>query len=357
MRKTMLTYTVLVLATLGVLWAQNSQQEFDVKKQFEVEDTIFTDNFESGDIHNWQGGNGLKLSWEPEKLHFRIAKDDTKSTRLTLHIRKDSPATVLEVTPSLASLITAIIPSELPPLKAGDRVQVSLVAKAEKVADIDGTLHVRQASGPPRTLAKPLPILISGKGSTEETLPPPEPTGIFKFTDSDGDGVPDDAQRFIETQEHLSRPEKEVLLLDAKVTALRFDRATWPQAYAQSIEISRCPTLVFATGRGPGTYLYERYPVVMTLFGPTEYPQHVERASAYFSYSDEVFYLDEDYWENSTVPTWQPAPPCPLPLDQLGLAETEAAQDEQRKNEQEAAEKASFQSLQQRLRSWLEEQP
>lgn len=308
MKKTLLSISLGLIAILmfsGELWGDPPDEVFDAR-------------FETGSLEEWSSSeSGPKVRWQPERIEKTILINDRRPLRLMLKFQVDLPETVLVPTPGLADQIVSINPSQLPAAPSGTVVTVDLVLTQNKLEESGGTIHLRQANGPPRTFAKPLPILVIGTADVQETLPPPEPEGQFEFTDSDADGVPDNAQRAIELNGDLSRPQKEVLLENARITALKFNEETWDQAYALWMDNRRCTYSVFRAGKGEGTFLEARYPMLMALFGDPDGTTHHSRVQVFLDYQDNLYDIDERYWNERDIPTWTPAPPCLLPLDEL----------------------------------------
>ena len=111
-----------------------------------------------------------KVEWSTDQIEVIIAEGDRKPVRVTMTATRDLPATKLEATPSLDEWVTAITPSELPAMIAGEEMVINLVVTGDHVGVVDGTLKVRELS-PRRTLARPLPIVLDGVATIEETLP------------------------------------------------------------------------------------------------------------------------------------------------------------------------------------------
>jgi len=231
---------------------------------------------------------GTKVGWSVSEVSSVVAVGDRKPVRVTLIAQDYLPAARLETTPGLEDWVIAISPSELPAMAAGDEATIDLVVSAGWVGTNDGTLHVRELDHP-RTLAKPLPIVLEGVATIEETLPPPEPEGVEEFTDADGDGVPDDAQRSIESGD-LSRLEKEVLLEYARVARLQFDPATFLEAYSSGLEFLACAYAAFPPGDGQGSFGSVREPVIRALLADSP-----ERAQAYIDFQRDRSVLQEQH--------------------------------------------------------------
>jgi hypothetical protein len=145
------------------------------------------------------------VSWQPAPFDVAVPPGGRLPTKVTAIVGSAIPATRVEVTPSLAPYVASIEPSSLPALAAGSQVTINLVfqvATGTPFGTIDGTLKFRKASGT-STQAQPLPIVLT----IGELLYPPDPGEAGKQTlegiDSDGDGVRDDIQRYIE----LKHPE------------------------------------------------------------------------------------------------------------------------------------------------------
>lgn len=142
------------------------------------------------------------VSWQPEPFDIAVPPGKTLPTTATLNASRDIPASHVEITPSLAQFVTSIEPATLPALTAGSEVTITLVfevASGTPAGTYTGTLHLRQASGQGNgTQAKPLPLKVT----VGDLLYPPDPGEAGKATlegvDSDGDGIRDDVQRYIQ---------------------------------------------------------------------------------------------------------------------------------------------------------------
>ena len=142
------------------------------------------------------------VSWQPEPFDVAVPPAGRLSTIVTARISRDIPATRVDITPSLAPYVTSIEPGNLPALTRGSEVTITLVfevATGTPRGVYEGTLHLRQASGRGNgTQARPLPMKLT----VGVLLYPPDPGEAGKETlegiDSDGDGVRDDIQRYIE---------------------------------------------------------------------------------------------------------------------------------------------------------------
>lgn len=142
------------------------------------------------------------VSWQPEPFDVAVPPGGRLSTQVTATVGEDISATRVEVTPSLARFVTSIEPATLPALTAGSEVTISLVfevATGTPAGTYGGTLHLRQTSGRGNdTQGRPLPLKIT----VGDLLYPPDPGEAGKATlegiDSDGDGIRDDVQRYIQ---------------------------------------------------------------------------------------------------------------------------------------------------------------
>jgi hypothetical protein len=204
-------------------------------------------------------------TWSEQNVERIIVVDDRKPVRLTLTATESIPETTLDVTPGLESWVTYIAPRELPALSSGDEVTIDIVLTAPWLGTEDGTLKLRErgrSRGRGRVYSRPLALSVEGVATIEETLPPPEPEGLFAFTDSDRDGLPDDAQRSIELGP-FSRAEKEALRQLAAAEMLAFSEESWPETWAAMDKALSCAYSFIRTG----DLLEKRYPVILALEG------------------------------------------------------------------------------------------
>lgn len=144
------------------------------------------------------------VSWQPEPFDVAVPPGGRLPTKVMAVLTKDIPASRVEVTPSLAPYVVSIEPVTFPPLQAGSEVTINLVfevASGTPVGKYEGTLHLRQDGERGRgTQARPLSVVLK----VGDLLYPPDPGEAGKETlegiDSDGDGIRDDIQRYIETR-------------------------------------------------------------------------------------------------------------------------------------------------------------
>ena len=184
---------LLALALLpSCLWANSNEPEIP-------EEPVFIDGFESGTSDQWTDSEGgHKIRWEPEQVSVTTSESGQATVNVLFRARQALPASVLWVNPGIDDLVS-VSPSSFPALSAGTEVPVTITIRPEGVGEWDGTIHLRQADGPPRTLAKPLPVVIVANEG--DGLPPePDPdvnNATLEGVDSNGDGIRDDVERFI----------------------------------------------------------------------------------------------------------------------------------------------------------------
>ncbi len=226
-----LTYSLLALSSVLVASVLIAEQDPTPEEGIGEPESVFEDGFESGSFDQWSNSEGgPSVVWDPDHIDVTVAVADQVPVRLTLLIRTDLPATNLELTPSLQGIVT-VNPTSLPAVGAGTEVTVDLTLTATALEEFGGTLKVRQAEGPPRTFARPLPITIVG--SEGSSLPPdPDPdinSATLEGIDSNGDGVRDDVEIFIATNWE-SRNDQEALMQYARALAQTYS----PESYASA---------------------------------------------------------------------------------------------------------------------------
>lgn len=160
---------------------------------------VFQDNFETGSLARWSSHvGGPDVSWSTNPVRYDITIGTRQRKTIVLRADEDLPATVLEVTPGLSSLIQ-VHPATLPVISRGTEVSIELTIRATAPGEQSGTLHVRQADGPPRTFARPLAITLNGVA--DSGIPPePDPTqnnATLLGIDTNGNLVRDDIERYI----------------------------------------------------------------------------------------------------------------------------------------------------------------
>jgi hypothetical protein len=142
------------------------------------------------------------VSWQPKPFDIAVPPGGRLVTKFTATITKSIPSSRVEVTPSLAPYVVSVKPATLPALSAGSTTTVEIVfavATGTPHGTIEGTLHLKETGGKGKgTQAQPLAITLT----IGNLLYPPDPGEAGKVTlegiDSDGDGIRDDIQRYIE---------------------------------------------------------------------------------------------------------------------------------------------------------------
>lgn len=144
-----------------------------------------------------------QLTWRIPSLDLGVPPGEQLPLRVAATAEDDLPASIIEVTPSLAPYVVSISPSTLPSLSAGSQIELELlfsIPKQEPFSEVDGTLHIKDRTTPGgkgSTRARTLPIVLT----IGELLYPPDPGEAGRLSlegiDSDGDGLRDDLQRHI----------------------------------------------------------------------------------------------------------------------------------------------------------------
>ncbi|HWM90311.1 MAG TPA: hypothetical protein VN493_06045 [Thermoanaerobaculia bacterium] len=153
-------------------------------------------------LHTGRAGATPPISWYPELFDIAVPPGGRLPTKITATITKSLPSTRVEITPSLAQHLVSVEPTTFPALPTGSTVTINLifgVATGTPHRLIRGTLHLKETGGKGKgTQAQPLPIALT----IGDLLYPPDPGEAGKAAlegiDSDGDGLRDDIQRYIE---------------------------------------------------------------------------------------------------------------------------------------------------------------
>jgi hypothetical protein len=142
-----------------------------------------------------------RISWSTEEINARLSPKGNTVVPLTFTSSADLMNVVLILSPEIAPFIS-VQPNSISSIQAGKPQSLLFsiyIPASTSIKTYDGTVQIRNASSPPRTYSKPLPIIL--KVSSSNGALPPDPSEAGKITlagiDTDGDGVRDDVERLI----------------------------------------------------------------------------------------------------------------------------------------------------------------
>ena len=160
-------------------------------------DIIFNDGLESGSTVGWSQtvGDNPGVIWEPESLEAVAVGGEPASYFVTFQAYDDLGLVEPWLTPSL-NQYTTVSPSESFEVFGGENHSFEIlidIPSGGAAHQVGGTLHIRSAVGPPRTIPRPLPIQIevyetvqSAGGDFSLEVPPSVP---FVHVEDDGSVV------------------------------------------------------------------------------------------------------------------------------------------------------------------------
>jgi len=144
------------------------------------------------------------VEWTPNKISFEQTQGSQSSQVISVKFSKDAHGVVARVVPELQKWVT-VSPSSIGDILKGDVFDFTVttnISPDDSVGTFDGVIQLRQlvAGKPEKTIAKPLPVVLTITEAEDNGLPP-DPGEEGKLTllgiDSDNDGVRDDIQRYI----------------------------------------------------------------------------------------------------------------------------------------------------------------
>lgn len=254
--------------------------------------------------------------WTPRIISFEQTQGSQSSQVISVKFSKDAHGVVARVVPELQKWVT-VFPSSIGDVVKGDVLDITVainISPDDPVGTFDGVIQLRQliAGKPEKTIAKPLPVVVTITEAGNNGLPP-DPGEAGKQTllgiDSDNDGVRDDIQRYIyfaypneeKTRLALTEVAKQyqILLMQVNDPDAVFNNATKMARHGECLD--------FIKGEDAADILAALRAEVLNT---------IDRSAAYINYSDSLageIILGRPFadWKNS----------CTFDVDAIGGAQ------------------------------------
>ena len=150
---------------------------------------------------------GPTIRWSSVSVLEFLQPGEKRQITITFISSQDMASASASVTPSLASVVS-VSPQSLGRIRAGreNRITLEFTAPSQSQIKFEGTLHIRSGQPPGNTFAQPLAVTIIIHNEPVPRDPGEAGKATIEGIDSDGDGVRDDAQRWI-VENTLARPD------------------------------------------------------------------------------------------------------------------------------------------------------
>ena len=183
-----------------------------------------------------------KITWSPATLNVALSPGDLGARRLTLSsIATSSEPYAIEVVPELKPFIS-VNPTTSVVSSTGTLVVLQFRIPSDTAPRrYDGTVQVRAGN---RILSNPLKVILTIQQSTMPPDPGTAGDATVEGIDSNGDGVRDDVERYIDLTYPDSQSLRNMLRQEAIVTEAALldgvDRQASRAHVAEAIEVQHC---------------------------------------------------------------------------------------------------------------------